>query len=343
MKSTKELSVKIPFADLISFKKNSAFIKSFGVIPIYDYVLFDSGMMVKSNQREFVIQKAPFMGTFLVEERVLSRFLDYAMPTDITFTLTDKKISISDGVQKVTSQTEDHINFKIPDLSDGKKTALIAGEVEAISHAAKYTKDDENSHITPYVFIGKKAVAASDAMIVFYSEFDVELPEIILPRLNAEKVGTLTNPEYTSTERYNIFESKGVIYGFIKHEVTFQEMSYFFKREKRDSFIVNRKDFLSFNEACVSLSPTGDAYPTFTIENNRLLLAMKEPLYELDYEKKISCDGKMDGKFGYIASHMIKLLKTAPDEDLTFTQSEKVYYITGESGFKSLIVEIYYL
>src|SRR5688572_10416581 len=230
MKSTKDLSVKIPFADLISFKKNSSFIKSFGLIPIYDYVLFDSGMMIKSNQREFVIQKAPFMGTFLVEDRVLSRFLDYAMPTDISFTVSDKKITISDGVQKVTSQTEDHANFKIPELSESKKTALTSAELEAISHATKYTKDDENSHITPYVFIGNRAIAASDAMIVYYRQFDVDLPQMVLPRTNAEKVRSLADVNYTSTERYHIFESSGVVYGFIKHEVAFQDMSYFFRQ-----------------------------------------------------------------------------------------------------------------
>lgn len=338
MKST---TVKIPLADLISFKRNSSFIKSFGILPIYDYVLFDSGMMIKSNQREFVIQKANFMGTFLVEERVLFNFMEYANGSDILFTVNGKKITISDGNAQVTSQTDDPANFKMPEsTTDGKQS--ISNEVlQSILIASKYTKDDENSPITPYVFIGKKSVAASDALIVYYKNFDFELPEIILSRPHAEKIGTLTDVLYTNNERYNIFESKGVTFGFIKHEAKYQDMSVFFGKDKGDSFVVNKNDFLSFVDACISISPSKLVYPTFKIEDGQLLLSMADRDYDLDFKKKVPCDGKMNGAFGYIGTQMSKLLKTAPDTELTFTQSEKRYYITGASGFQSLIVEIY--
>lgn len=339
----KTITVKIPMADLMSFKRNSSFIKSFGVIPIYDYVLFDSGVMVKSNQREFVIQQANFMGTFLVEERTLFNFLEYANASDILFTIDGKRVTISDGNAEVTCQTDDAENYKVPEFNSDNKMKIPANVLQAIMTAAKYCKDDENSHITPYVFIGQKSVFGADGLICYGGTFDFDLPEMILSRANAEKIGTLTDVSHAENERFHVFESKGVTFGFIKHEVKFQDMSIFFNRDKGQSFSVNKKDFLLFNEACLSISPSKIVYPTFTIEDGHLLMSMADRDYDIRMKKKIPCDGKMEGTFGYIAAQMVKLLKTATDEELTFTQSEKLYYITGESGFNALIVEIYLL
>lgn len=339
----KPITVKVALSDLTSFKRNSSFIKSYGILPIYDYVLFNDGQLVKSNQKEFVIQNAKFNGTFLVEERVLFNFLEYATSSDILFTVTDKKITISDGNAQVTSDSGDAENFKVPEFAGDNKTPIFDNVLQAILTAAKYTKDDENSPVSPYVFIGKKAVSGSDGLICYRASFELDIPEIILSRTNAEKVGALSNVHYTNTERYHVFQSNGVVFGFIKHEVNFADMAVFFNGVKKQSFTVNRKELQNFNDACISISPSKLVYPTFSIEKGDLLLSMKDNDYNIDMKKSIPCTGKMEGTFGYIAAQMSKLLKTAPDEELTFTQSDKRYYITGESGFSALIVEIYYL
>lgn len=339
----KENIIKVSLSDLLSFKKNASFIKSFGIVPIYDYVLFDSGKMIKSNQREFVIQEADFTGTFLIESRGFFSFLDYAKGNEIFFRVDDNKITISDFDTEVTLQSEDPKNFKIPDIESKEKIKLDAEVIDAIYTATKYTQDEENGTIKPFVFIGNKSVSASDAFVCYHYKTDKELPKIIINRHGAEKIGSLTDVNYVADDRYHIFESNNVIFGFIKSEVVFQDMSVFFSKERGESFYVNRKDFIAFNDACVSISPSKEVYPTFTIKNGALNLLMNDVDYNIDIKKSISCGGTMNGRFGYIAAQMGKLLKTATDEVLTFTQSKGLYYITGESGFNALIVEIYYV
>jgi hypothetical protein len=71
-----------------------------------------------------------------------------------------------------------------------------------------------------------------------------------------------------------------------------------------------------------------------------MLLSITDPTYGRNGEKPVDVVGKMTGKFQYDAHLMNKILKSSPDEELTFHQSKALYYITGDSGFSALIMEL---
>lgn len=333
-------TIAIPLADLRQFKKNSSFIKQNGIIPILDYIKFDNGQITKTNQNEYIIFKSNFTGSFLVEERVLFNFIEYASGNELLFSFNGKKITLSDGNTEVTSQSEDLGLFPIPEICTQDKIELPNEVLLAISTAAQYTQEYEFDPKRPYVFVGAKAVAASDGLIGFYKKFDIDLPEMVLSEKTATKIGSLSSVMFCQNERYLFFETPNSTYGFIKPEPKFFNLGNYFNYPKEVSFIVNKRDFIAFNDTCIAVSPSKAKYPTFKIEGNMLHLSMVDHDYNINVKRLLSVSGEMKGEFPYIAVLMSKLLKSAPDEDLIFYQGNKKFYIIGDSGFTSLVMEL---
>lgn len=333
-------TIKIPASDIKQFKKNSSFVKQNGIIPILNYIKFNNGSISKNNTKEFVIQQSNFNGTFLVEEYVLFNFIEYSNGTEITFTINDKKVTISDGITEVTSQSDNPNLFTDPELPTGDKIEIPSEVLCAIQTAAQYTIQEEFNIIKPYVHVGKKAVAASDGLIGFIQKFDFDLPEIALSVKESEKIGNLKAVKFSETERFHFFESGNSTYGFLKPEAKFIDLVRYFDYPKDVSFRVNKNDLLNYNDTCISVSPSKVVYPIFEITDSGLSLSMVDVDYNINVKRVVTASGTMNGRFKYIASLMSKLLKTAPDDEITFYQADKRFYITGDSGFTSLVMEI---
>jgi hypothetical protein len=86
------------------------------------------------------------------------------------------------------------------------------------------------------------------------------------------------------------------------------------------------------------MSPLRVCHPTLEVVDGKLRLSAIDGGYGVDNEKEIDVVGKMADKFWYDASLMNRLLKTAPDDELTFCLVSGRMYITGDSGFTSLII-----
>lgn len=334
-------TIKVPVSDIRSFKKNSSHIKKNGIIPILDYVKFDNGTITKTNLNEFVVQESNFSGSLLIEERVLFNFIEYTNASDISFSADGKKITLSDGSQKTTSTQGDISLYPVTEDSPKETVALTDTILKLFGAAAKYTIEDQYDLIISHIFIGGDSILASDRFIAFYKKIDRELPNTAIPRSVAEVVSSIDPANFSQTEKKLFFKAGKVLYGFQKTEATYIDLSKFFVYEKDTYFHAPKSELIRFNEMCLSMSPTKICHPRIEVVNGRLLLSAIDGKYEVDNEKEIEVTGEMEDKFTYDAVMLNRLLKTAPDEELTFCRVKHRMYITGDSGFTSLIMELF--
>jgi len=333
-------TIKVPLADIRSFKKNSSHIKKNGIIPILDYVKFDNGAITKSSLNEFVVQESNFSGAFLIEERVLFNFIEYTNAADILFVVDDKKITLSDGVQKTTSAPGDISIFPETEEPPKETVALTDTILKLFGAAAKYTVEDMYDLIVSHIFIGDDSILASDRFIAFYRKVDRQLPKTAIPRNVAERVSSIDPANFSQTEKRLFFKAGKVLYGFQKTEAVHVDLRKIFDYEKDTSFHVSKQELIGFNEMCISMSPLKICHPSFEIKNGKLWLSAIDGDYGVDNKKEIDVVGKMETKFKYDAAKMNLLLKTAPDDELTFCRVKTMMYITGDSGFTSLIMQL---
>lgn len=331
---------KVPIADIRSFKKNSAHIKNNGILPILDYVKFDNGTITKTNLNEFVVQESNFSGAFLIEERVLFNFIEYTNASDLLITVDGNKIVLSDGAQKTTSVVGDLKVYPETDAPPEEKFSLTDTILKLFGAASKYTREDQYDLIISHIFVGDEVITASDRLIAFYRKIDRDLPKIAIPRFVAERVSSMDPAKFSQNEKKLFFQVGNVLYGFPKTEAVYVDMRQYFNYQKNNSFHVAKSELIDFNDMCLSMSPSKICHPTFEIVDSKLRLCANDRDYGVDNEKEIDVVGKMESKFKYDAALMNRLLKTAPDDELTFHQSKAMFYITGDSGFTSLIMEL---
>lgn len=331
---------KVPIADIRLLKKNSSHIRNNGILPILDYIKFDNGTIAKTNLNEFVVQDSNFSGAFLVEELVLFNFIEYTSASDLLFTVDGNKIVLSDGIQKTTSVVGDITVYPEIESPPEEKFSLTDTILKFFGDASKYIRDGEFDLLISHVFVGDEVITASDRMIGFYRKIDRDLPKIALPRSVAERVSSIDPAKFSQSERKFFFQTAKVLYGFPKTEATYVDMRRHFSYDKSKSFRVAKRELMDFNDMCLSMSPSKICHPTFEIVDSKLRLCANDRDYGVDNEKEIDVVGKMESKFKYDAALMNRLLKTAPDDELTFHQSKAMFYITGDSGFTSLIMEL---
>lgn len=333
-------TIKVSVSDIISFKKNSSHIRSKGVLPILDYIKFDNGAITKTNITEFVVQESNFSGAFLVEERILFNFIEYTHASEILFVADGKKVILSDGSQKTVSRQDEIELFPAIEQPPKESISLTDTILKLLGAAAKYTQEGHDDLRKSHIFIGGDAIMSTDGFIAYHRKIDRELPNVAIPRHVAEKVSTIDPAEFSQSEKKLFFKAGKVIYGFQKTEATYIDLSMYFKYDKVDYFHAPKSELIEFNEMCLSMSKLKLCHPYLEIVNQKLLMSAVNSDYGVDNEKEIEVIGKMGDKFQYDAVILNRLLKTAPDDELTFCRTRGKMYITGDSGFTSLIVEL---
>jgi DNA polymerase III sliding clamp (beta) subunit (PCNA family) len=333
-------TIKVSVADIRSFKKNSSRITSKGVIPILDYIKFDNGAITKTNINEFVVQESNFSGAFLVEERILFNFIEYTSAAEVLFVADGKKVIISDGSQKTSSSQGDISLFPEIEQSPKETVSLTDTILKLFGSAAKYTQEGSDDLRKSHIFIGGDTLMASDGFVAFYRKIDRELPKTAIPRSVAEKVSSIDPADFSQTEKKLFFRAGKTLYGFQKTEATYIDMSSFFNYKKDSSFHAPKSELIAFNEMSLAMSKLKLCHPYLEIVNGKLLMSAVNSDYGVDNEKEIDVIGEMGDKFQYDAVILNRLLKTAPDEELTFSRVKGKMYITGDSGFTSLIMEL---
>lgn len=333
--------MKIKVSDLKSFKANASFIKQNSILPILAYLKFENGTITKNNLNSFLIQNVgKFKETFLVDEKILMAFVDNASADEIEINNSGKRILITDGFTKDYSPTDDVINFPNIEIGEFEKTDLSVDVLSAIKITSNFILLDEQMPSKSHVFIGKKSVAGSNGFIAYFKSFNIDLPEIVINKETAVAVSKFDAVKFSQSGSYHFFEDDVCKYGFIKPTYPFFDLTVFGKfDETAPHFEVNKYELIRFNDLAIS-SPSKKVIATFKVNSGVMKVEMKDTDYERDVIKDVSIEGGDVGSFAYMPVNLNQLMKNVPDSDLTFYQAKNKYYITGETGFTTLIMEV---
>lgn len=325
--------MKLLTKELKAFNSIAGGMKQNSILPILSYLKFEDGYITKNNMESFVMMEADFKGKCLIDEKILMSFVDAVNAEEIDVKINEKSIIISHGKEKMTSPTDDIKNFPTNTITEGKEIELSNEVIKAVKVAANFTQERDNTPYTSCVFIGKGIVAASNGFIAYCEKAEETLPEIILEKGAISAIRNFDTVSFSENDSYQFYTNHVFKFGFAKTETKFLNMKPFSIVPDGERVSINKQEIIKFCDICAN-SCTGRVVVASIVKDK---LVMKDAAYEIDYEKPLSVE-LADFTFNPVL--MGKLLKSVPDEKVEFVRAEMKYYITGASGFVSLIMEM---
>lgn len=317
-----------------SFKYLASSIKTNSIIPVLSFLRFKDGYITKSNLESFIIMKADFDGSFLLDEHMLYSFIDGISSTEITVTIEGNTALLTDGKEKQKCPTlpvEDFIT--LPEFS-GEKYTLDNSLITEIKIAyAGVTQELDHTPIASCVIVANGIVGACGGISSYTNKCDEKLPKIILEKQAISMLKNFKEVLFYESDNYLVFSSDDFQFGFIKKDMQAFDLRQFSTLPEGEGIEIPKSEIISFSDSCVA---TCAGRPIkISIEDGKMI--MNDPGYSVEKEKPLSA--KLDD-FTFNPVFMSKLLKSLPDEVLKFTRAKSKYYISGFGGYVSLIMEM---
>lgn len=346
------MEARIRKDDLVAFKIQATNIQQGdNNMPILNYIRIqvegDFCYITKSNNKAFIIKSIPNDSEdcdFLVDENIFNSFVDYSTAEYVNFKIEGIRITLSDiNNKRQISPTESAKGFPFIDSSNEVWTILPKIALSAAGIASQIIFNGELMNAQSHVFVGRGAVAGADGTIGYYQPIVDPLPEIVLRKEVAETIGKMSSCKYGTNISYDLFSDNDTLYGFVKSELGFFEMSKVFTGINSDAapdFSVNKNEIIKFNDWCVKSIKTKGVPATMSVSEGILKLEMMEAKLEINNHANIPVKGDK-GVFKYDPKSLTTLLKCLPIEDCYFYPGDHRYWITDlEQSFLSAIMLI---
>lgn len=329
----------INVSDLKKFANAAVSIPTGSVIPVHAFVLLSHGVMLKTNDRQYVSYTAEFDGECLIDEKVLFDYIAHTKAETIEIKVSAKSVKITDGKRAVTAPTADVKDFQQPLKPDGAPFPVPSDVLQAIGTCSKFImSEDELAPMRKHVFVGNKTVIGSDGHIAFRQEFMDDLPEICLSRSEAILMGSMKSCLFTETGAWHFFQSEGITYGCIKSESKYVDLRGIFPTNQQD-FEIDRAELLGFlthaNSSAVSKSVVGQ----FSASSGFFNLEVRDKSYDIDISQAIPYEGPDVGGFGFGPSLFLRLVKAFTADRYGFSSATNMYSIKA-GNVTTLIMEM---
>lgn len=330
--------MKIKVSDLRDFFKKSAKIKSNGIIPIYDFLLFEftceAVSITKTNGNAFckytVTQDTETKGQLLIEEKRLSALVNNAKGEFVHFKVKGKKITLKDDNNELSLQLNEEISaFQTMPESEGAEMVILTPDVlSALFEARNFASlVESNFH---YVYAHKKGnehcVFASNRTILYVRKFEDELPNLALSPEVCSIIASFGHVQYYSAGNYDFFDTGNTVYGFIKTTYTAPEYAPVINSiDTTQTLVLDKNEVLSFCELVNSLAVK--ELPIIGFEASQdagLLVFYKEPEYSVETEKLLPVERNFwPEDFSMNASMLKDVLKCFTSEKIVIATSGK--------------------
>lgn len=320
---------------LVEFRNASSSIKQNGILPVLAYLKFHDGTITKSNMESFVNMKADFQGSLLIDENILMNFLNFTKADEITLTVKENSVVITDGTKaRVTSPTEAVENYPATKETDQQEIPLSKEVMRALRIASNFTVDDQTMPFKEFVFIGNNLVAVSNGFTSYTEKLETGERKIVVGQHAASTVSKFEEARFKENEAYQFFFTGAFDYGFAKKEVGFLDMTPFANMPAGPEVEVNKQELISFCEMCISSCPGRSVVASIEDGNMRMI----DSAFGIDID--IPMIAPMEN-FSFNPAMMVKMLKSIPDDKMRWVSSGNKYFLTGASGFVSLIMKIF--
>lgn len=326
--------MKLKTNELKKFNSVTSSMKQNGLLPILSYLRFKDGIITKNNLEQFVEMEVDFEGECLIDERVLMAFVNYVNAPEIDVRVEEKSITLSCGKDKRKSPTDDINNFPAPENDELEGIEIGEDIVRGIKIASNFTLERDNLPYASCVFLGRGLLGAATGFIAYVEEIDANIPEIILDKNALSVIKGLNNFLFSQNGSFQFIKSGSLNFGFRKTDTAFVNYAPFTKIDGDKKVSISKSELIPFCDNCVSSTPSKVVIAE--IKGNKL--SMEDKDFGISGEKELSVEL---GDLAFNPSFMGKLLKALPDEEVIFTKSDNKFFITGESGFISLIMAMY--
>jgi hypothetical protein len=325
--------MKLKTNELRKFNAVTSSMKQNGIIPVLSYLRFKDGVITKNNLEQFVEMEADFEGECLIDERVLMAFVNSVSGDVIDVKIDEKSVTMVCGKRVTKSPTEAVENYPLVEDNNLEGIAIDEGIIKSIKIASNFTMERENLPYTSCVFLGRGILGAATGFIGYVEKIDESIPEMILDRNAISVIKGLNNFNFSQNESFQFIRSGVFNFGFRKTDTKFVNYAPFAEVTITNGVEVDKHEIISFCDYCVGSTPSKVVIAK--VSGNKL--SMEDADYGISAEQELSVELE---DFNFNPSFMGKLLKSVPNDTVTFLRAKQKYFITGESGFVSLIMEM---
>lgn len=322
--------MKLKVAQIREFKKIASGIKTNQTLPILSYLKFEDGHITKNNLESFVTMKADFEGNFLLDEISLFSFVDSVSADEIDVEIKGTQALFTCGEEKHKSPTEDISGFLVLPEFTGEPFIITPQILEEIKTAALFTQDIENMPYASCIFVGRGLIGACINHMA-YTKLIEGLPEIVIERDSVQVLKNFDSLEFVDAGNYICFSNGNFRFGFIKKDTKFLPLNPFTVAPNGKKAEIEKSEIIKFCDSCISACM--GRFIQINVENGKMHLV--DSAYGIEKEKPCELED-----FGFNPTIMSKLLKSLPDEKITFIKADRKYYMTGPGGYVALIMEI---
>lgn len=256
--------MNIKTSDLKKFKDLSSHIVGNSILPIYQYIKFGGGKIIKNVNSEFIeFDCADANEDAVVEERIIYSLLSETSSSFINIKL-GKKITISDTKDSLTCERKDVSEYPEMPNSFGNEIELSGTFVESLRMALNFASYVKSMDQYRYVYVKESSIWAGDGLIAYHRPIPDQV-ELMIDKKHAQLLSAQQLKKYRPSDKHNVFIGEGVVYGFAKTSDGFFDFRPFFQYKKDELCLVDCADLTSFNRISVKISPTSSV----TIEDKK--------------------------------------------------------------------------
>lgn len=335
----------IPVNSVRSFKHKASKISPNKVLPVCNFIRiqYSKGIctMTKTNNYAFITEEFDAEGKedqeYMIQELDLFAFVEYSADQFLTIKKEKGRLLLVDSNSTAPCLTTQDA-FPLLEIPNQETTELSSSLIKDIKKAAKMVADDPSLTWQNHVFLGERMVIGCDGFVALSIPCELDCRIIFRKEVIAAlpDVGAI----YKQNKSYDFFECGRAIYGFIKPEQGFFDMTKGIKIPDKKAFELQRKDLLSFNDWVLSIAKKPEfADIQWEYKDGSLILNGYDTFSEKSVERKIKATG--GETFKYLPMQLNKLLKAIDDDILICYRGQNNVCITNESrSFISLIQQI---
>lgn len=335
--------MKLNTKELQRYRANSRYVEGRLILPICGYIKVDAGgTLTKNNTHAFYQESLTVEDGFdvLIDEKQLFAFLNSTSADEVEIRPSSSGyVSISDGYTTMRIPTMEFKHFpKIPDQPE-EYTKLPRETLLRLQYASKVV--DAPDRDVPMVqnfisFWPGGIIGMNIACGSFYPHDEIDYPSVCLSKETCECISDYQEIDFAQSDSWHLFKSDFSYFGFLKPAVNFVDMSrYFQSHSSQNTFKIDKSEWLSFNTLAMG---TGAFSSKMYVMDGELHLEAGRD--DTEIRKSIPVIGFEQDVTQYAPNAMNRLLKSLPDETITFSRGKGFYYLTGDEGFTALIMDV---
>jgi hypothetical protein len=324
--------MNIKVSDLKKFQKYAANIKTNKILPIYGYLKFGDGTIVKNISTSFVVFDCEdAKESVLVDEHLLNSLLNVTTSEFINISIKGNKVTISDTRDKIVFQAPAVKEYSALPKMGSDKMQVSDGFIEALGMSANFAvnmADIPEKYM--YVHIGEKTICAGDGIIGFHCPVE-ESMKIVLEKKIAQLLCKYNISAFSQSDSYYFFYTPEAVLGFAIQSIGWMDIRRVFADIPKVTFTTMSSDIQSFN----ALSMQASASCIVTMETGKL--EMNDMLSDIKHDRPAE-NLVLPEPFTYAPSKMNTVLSALGSEEIDFHEGKGMYYIKSSDTKATAII-----